>query len=320
MTRDADDPQTPQSTVPAAPGAPGTPGEAPPEPQGDRGDLHESGLGRLMLRGGDVFRDYGNWIVVALVALAVIVWVYRLQSRAAEQAQVAARQGVYALAQVVGQAEALSVAAPALDAATVGERAGQIDTDFANAAAVLRESDDDAVAARGLRLRGDYHWNLARLPAPRTVAADDGDAPPLPEPGDSLDSAAAAYERVVSEYPGQGRAVRAALFGLAAVAEERGDFDAAAARYGEVLDRPDLTPLEERTAQARRRLLAYLRPEPRLAPPATRPASPASLGSGSPLQDEIDRLLSGGSLTQPDGGDDAPMTLDVSPTTRPDVP
>ena len=313
MTRDADDPQTPLTPATTDPAVPG--GDE-PEPQGDRGDLHESGLGRTLLRGGDVFRDYGNWIVVALVALAVLVWVYRLRTRSAEQAQVAARQGVYALAQVVDQAQALSVAAPALDAATVGERLGQIDGDFANAAVLLRDADDDAVAARGLRLRGDYHWNLARLPAPRTPGADAA-APPLPEASASLDSAVAAYERVVAEYPRQGREVRAALFGLAAVAEERGDFDAAAARYGEVLDRTDLTPLEQRTAEGRRRLLAYLRPEPRLAPPATRPASAA--GSGSPLQDEIDRLLSGGSLAQPDG-DGTPMTLDVSPTTRPSTP
>lgn len=306
---DAPTPDSEAETTPAPrPDAgPAPQGEAPPLSTSDHA-LHESALGRLMLKAGDVFRDYGNWILVALVAAAVLIWAYRLRQRSAAEADVAARQGIVALNDTVSAADNLRVLAPQFTADQLATRVSDLDQQLADMLAITRDTSP-AFEAHALRLQGDYYWTLATIPAPLPATRPAGEYPQLQEKSDLLANAAAAYETVVNEYKDQQADVRAALFGLAAIHEEKGEFDAAAARYDQLLSQSNLPPVQRRVAEQRKRLLPRLSAQSRLAPPTTAPATPPTppAGRGVPFNDLT--------LDSPEAPTaDAPTT---APATRP---
>jgi hypothetical protein len=161
-------------------------------------------------------------------------------------------------------------------------------------------------------LMGDYYWFIATMPRtlPSTRPADE--FTPLPELGAMLERAAASWQAAMSnEAPASVR--QKARFGLAAVAEEIGDFDAAREQYDALLDE---TALPNRLRNIVRSRLESIRlagdrsplVEPAAAAtPATQPSS-VSEGLGP-----IDTGLGGLGLTDLPG-----ITLDESkPSTRP---
>lgn len=277
--RPADSPTPPSEaeTTPAKRSETGTPpaDETAPPSGGDHA-LHESALGRLLLKAGDLFRDYGNWILVGLIAVAVLIWAYRLRQRSAAEADLAARQGITALNDTVAAADNLRVLAPSSTADQLATRVTALNQQLADMAAITRDTSPP-LEAHALRLQGDYYWTLATIPTPLPATRPAGEYPELQAKEDLLASAAAAYETVISDYENQQADVRAALFGLAAIAEERGEFEAAAARYDELLALNTLPPVQRRVAEQRQRLLSRLSAQSRLAPPSTQPAATPSV-------------------------------------------
>jgi hypothetical protein len=117
------------------------------------------------------------------------------------------------------------------------------------------------------------YWQLATA-APVTAATTRPELAVSPPREESLTSAETAYNAVLEEAEGPGFAARhrlAARSGLAAVAEEKGEFDAAEIHYQAIVDDPDADDVTVAIAEQRLLLLDELRVAPPLLP-ATRPA------------------------------------------------
>ena len=278
--RTPDDPNVDPAADPNVPDAPrppvvqgqvdGADADADAGPAGTSQELHETALGRLMLRLKDSAGDYVNWILIALVGAAALAWALRLRSDSNRQMEATARQGLAQLGETVAGARLLAGAAPLLTADQLAERVSEFDAQLAETATLTRDADGP-VRARAARLQGDYFWALATLPQPRPATRPAGEFEAARPADDLLDDAAAAYRSVVAEHADSAVSVRAALFGLAAVAEERGDFEAAGEAYDELLERDDLPPVQERLAEARRSLLPRLSTVSRLAAASSAP-------------------------------------------------
>ncbi|HUB23813.1 MAG TPA: hypothetical protein VL992_00190 [Tepidisphaeraceae bacterium] len=89
---------------------------------------------------------------------------------------------------------------------------------------------DPKVAARVLAARGDLNWNMAGL-AGATTQPSSGESA-----DDYLKAAATAWQQVVEKYSDQELPVCDARLGLAAVAEDHGDFDQARKHYQAIID------------------------------------------------------------------------------------
>ncbi len=118
---------------------------------------------------------------------------------------------------------------------------------------VLQKAPDSqtAMKAQALLLKGDFNFDMANLPDLPGAATQ-----PALRPAESADSllsnAADAYTQILQNYGSDASAVTAAHFGLAAVAENRGDWNDAKAQYQAVLDSGTEAPYK---ALASRRLL-----------------------------------------------------------------
>jgi len=101
------------------------------------------------------------------------------------------------------------------------------DEGLTDAQDVLNTAKDPVMKAEALIARGDLCWQLASatpLPVATTRPVLNLDA----TPDKLLELAQQAYEQVLQQYPEQKSAVIAARFGLAAIAENKGDWPKAA--------------------------------------------------------------------------------------------
>ena len=112
-------------------------------------------------------------------------------------------------------------------------------------------TDDPTILAETLVARGDLNWALAnRIERPEAATQP---SERIEESSDELlQRAENAYKEVLAKYPAQTLAVASARFGLAAIAENRGDWEAAGQQYEAVRD--DETLGQAFTEQAKLRL------------------------------------------------------------------
>jgi hypothetical protein len=153
--------------------------------------------------------------------------------------------------------------------------------DASNAIAeAMRLSDDRKIQAEALIAKGDLNWTLANQPTLQGASTQ----PSLQlgkDPKELTNLAADAYQTVLSNYADLKYAAIAARFGLAAIAENRGEFDAAKSQYEKIKsENPDSGAFIDQ-ADARLRALEIIRQPVILAAPTTVPTIPG-LGAGAP--------------------------------------
>jgi hypothetical protein len=95
---------------------------------------------------------------------------------------------------------------------------------------VRENTSEKVLQAEALAILGDYNWALAHYVDPFATSR------PTTRPGDKsrdeyLREAKNAYQQVLSEYPGEMLSAATARFGLAAIAEEERNLDAAKTQY-----------------------------------------------------------------------------------------
>jgi hypothetical protein len=141
--------------------------------------------------------------------------------------------------------------------------------------AVLTDAggDQPLLAAEALLARGDADWQMAGVASSTTQPSQN----PQQSPESLLASAEAAYRQVITAYPQQHFTVSSAHFGLAAVDENRHDWDKARQEYQAVADDAQAGPLMKAFAQNRLATLDQLEHPPVIvaasAPAATQPAA-----------------------------------------------
>ena len=232
-----------------------------------RHELKQNTLARGLETLPEVSRRHGNKVMfgVLIVLAAVLLIRWRITASRGE-----AELAAYSLNNGRDLIQRLDDAAARVPPGQLVKFAGDVAKGVEQSVTqVLESSSDPRVVAEARLLQGDLNWKLANLPT--IPGATTRPELALPKSDEQLLNAAAdAYQAVLAGSPPVDSAVSARL-GLAAVNENRRQWDKAKEQYQKVVD--DLTapkPLKDLAAQALTRL-ETLRKAPLVAPPSTQP-------------------------------------------------
>jgi hypothetical protein len=237
-----------------------------------RHELQTNTLAKAMTRAPEAWQKYGGRVLFLLAAaiLAFVLVRYRIQtSRAAEES---AQQNLSVARTLIqelsnfdtlrAQPQQLTIlredAARSLDASAEG-------------------SDDPRTLAEILIARGDLYWTLASIPQAPATQPTTAPAASQRSPEQLLDDAAKSYQAVLDQYADQTPSAVAARFGLAAIAENREQWDVARQHYEAVQNASAAAEVYREQSKRRIELLPELQKpilivEPT---PATQPATQA---------------------------------------------
>jgi hypothetical protein len=143
---------------------------------------------------------------------------------------------------------------------------------------------DVQVRAQAYVLRGDMYWYLANLP-PLPGSSSDPSLQ-LPESSDSLlTKAGESYQQVLREsaFADQHQQINAAHLGLAAIAENKSDWDKATKEFQAVIDDPNAVAVLAEAAKIELAMMARVKQQVYVAPPSGTPTTQAVSGLATPL-------------------------------------
>lgn len=199
-------------------------------------------------------------ILLGLLLGALLVLLIRHRMAAGRVRGLEAINGLTEARRLVSQLPLLDLAEPDL-----AQRASERKRAASEAEGLLdqlfqetQDPDDSALRAEAYVARGDLFWALANLP-PIPGAATQPTLQ-LPQTADQyLKQSEDAYQQVLRDYRDRTLSALTAMFGLAAVAENRGEYDAAAAQYEAITKHPNVTDISKSLAAQRREYLSRLR-------------------------------------------------------------
>jgi predicted negative regulator of RcsB-dependent stress response len=248
----------------------------------------------------DFWRVYGGKILLALVAVLAIVLFIRFRAQSAQQAQEQAGQSYAAAVQAIG-----SLQNPPRDPKLAAEQRRAVQDQAEQAiSSVLETSTDDALKAEALVARGDLNWTLARLPEVR--GADTQQSVRSGATDETLETARKAYEAALAIPGAKPLSVTSARLGLAAIAEQRKQWDEARKQYEAVKNDARAGRAFQAEAEAALENLAKIQSPVLLGKPATLPAFP-----------DLGATTQSAATTQP--ATSTPATS-PAPTTQPQSP
>jgi hypothetical protein len=196
-----------------------------------------------------LFKVHLNKILIGVMVLALLIFLIRYRSTSAEQHDQSLRESLTSARTALAELGNLERTRPNAEqvAAARKQLLGEISNTVENVVQGTDESDA-SLRAEATLARGDLYWTLANAPVLPGAATQP--SLQLPESReDMLTKSQAAYQQVVLSYSNQVSARVAAQFGLAAVAENHRDFDAAATQYKAVLDAKDVPDFYQTIAQ-----------------------------------------------------------------------
>jgi hypothetical protein len=223
-----------------------------------RHELQTNSLAAALQNFPQLLQQYGARILLGITLVVLLIVLLQYRARTVEQHELVLQQhlsGARASINEIRQPD------PRLPVDRILATRQQLTADTEAAINdVLENSDAAEMRAEALLARGDLYWALATAPVFPTTqpAATQPAGPAQRTPDDLYRSAQAAYEQVLRDYPDATRTGIAALFGLAAVAENQQNWDLAAQRYKEVAQATDLG-MYQQLAEARLRILDRLR-------------------------------------------------------------
>jgi tetratricopeptide (TPR) repeat protein len=271
----------------------------------------DSGIAGLWAR-------HGNKVLIALTVALLIFWAVRYRQRTAIERQEATRgnlAGAWVALQQLTQFASMP-RGPEID-----KEAAALESQINQAVQLVLDEEkvDPTQAAWAWIARGDLYWAMAHRPGgpPTTAPSTQATTAPASQPAyDPIALAKNAYQQVVANFPSDPTALTLARYGLAAVAEEKGDLAAAREQYKALIETPNFTdgvpPAEGaahvKMAEARLKKLGELE-KPTLLLPATQPVARPSMFPGADLMQGIGPMLPSG----------PPSTAPATPsaTTRP---
>jgi tetratricopeptide (TPR) repeat protein len=245
-----------------------------------RHELQENELAKIIKGAPTFWQQSGGKLLLACIAALVIAILirYRMSSSReavakAQEALATARNSVAEMQQIAAMSQ-FSSAPQALDS-----RRKQAYNEANSAISdAMRTSDDRQVEAEALIARGDLNWIAATMPELPGAATQ----PTLKfrDQKELLNTAAEAYETVVNSYPDLVHARIAARFGLAAIAENRGQWDVAKSQYEKIaIEAKDIGAYQ--TLAAQRLALVPLISQPVMFGKPTTLPSPTTLPTGT---------------------------------------
>jgi hypothetical protein len=205
-----------------------------------------------------------------MLVIAALMWYRRLTAE-----QIATTNSSLAEAWVMVGNLREAASTPLLTPELSKERLQRARDAVALADVVIDTSKQPGQRAMALLAKGDVYLTLGSLPQAALAGAEPISGFESLDPATYLVEAETAFTRVLSDYADESSAAISALFGLATVAENRRDFDAARSWYGKVESSPTATDSDKLLAGNRKRLLDQISLPPLLAlPPQQTPVSP----------------------------------------------
>jgi hypothetical protein len=247
-----------------------------------------------------LLRRWGNTILTTVLVAASVVMLVRWRLASAEQARLALLNSLTNARSYVIQlhSENLPMMTPQYLASVRSEVTSRANAEISS---VLNTTNDPKLKSEALITRGDLYWQLANFPDLPGAATQ----PSLrsSEPREELlKKSADAYNEVLKSdaYAKQHDAMVSAHFGLAAIAENHGDWDTARRELELIANDSDALPVLSQQAKDQLEKLPEIE-TPLYLSPATQPS--------------IEALLQNLPAINP-----APTTLPSSPTTLPSPP
>jgi len=244
-----------------------------------RHELRENELARVIKGAPSFWQQSGGKLLAGLIAVLVIALLINFRIRSNRQSREQAIQGLSAarsLNEELRSQAIMSAFAPPQEASL---RRKQFFNEANNVLGdVTRLTDDRTLTSEALLARGDLNWTLATLPEIPGAATQPTLAAGRKE---LLDAADDAYRAVTESYADNKPAYFAARFSLAAIAEERGDWDNAKALYEKLVEETRDQPAYQQLAANRLRILPQLREAVVLAKPTTMPLLPPLISAAT---------------------------------------
>jgi hypothetical protein len=241
-----------------------------------RHELQENSLAKFIENLPIILRLYADKILLGIVIVLLVYFLihWRMNVNASRTNQIAndlagARTSVRALAnlRMIGPPEKI-----ASDRSQLMDDVNRAIESIASSGS----SADNTLQANALLTKGDLNWTLANLP-PITGAATQ---PALQLPATSNDylaKAEQAYQQVIKTFPDQKDAALKAQFALAAIAENRHDWDGATKIYEQIKQAGDVDQMYKDLADARIKLIPEIKQPVLLGALTEKPADLAPL-------------------------------------------
>ena len=256
-----------------------------------RHELKTNALARRLEGLPDYWREYGSRILLAILVAMIVFLLVRYwnekKARQAAELTTSLEQVQRELVQL-DQLPMLYLSAPPNKIADERQRLAQ-EADQA-LATVLNTAKDPKMIANAWRFRGDLEWTLANLPD--VPGADTQPTLKVTNKDALLNDSRNAYQQVLSQSADDPLDVFSARLGLAAIAENQGQWDEARKQYQTILDAGNMpaafkdyasTRLRQLTEDQRPITLAPAAPLPTAATrPATASTQPTILGPEAP--------------------------------------
>jgi hypothetical protein len=245
-----------------------------------RHELQQNTLAKVIIGAPSWWQQWGGRsLLIAVAVLAVSLLInYRITSTRANTARAA--EAVSAARDNIIQLQNSSQYN--MPPAAIASQRNRL---FNDTSAILEETArlpvSKSLLAENYLAQGDLNWTLANLSELPGAATQPSLQLPR-DPQQLLKGAREAYQTVLDKYPDQQQAVIAARFGLAAIAENMGEWDAAQTQYNTVAQIPNVPQAYLTLAKFRLDRLPEIRQMPRIAEPASMPtaAMPAPLPTG----------------------------------------
>jgi len=246
-----------------------------------RHELQQNSLAKFIEDLPLYFRFHLNKILLGLLIVLAVVFLVRYRMTSAAHSKALAQSSLRDARDGIDQLRVLDFRS-VLPQDIANMRRSVSSQVSAALEAVLRDTEDPADArtrAEALVTRGDLYWTLANLPALPGATTQQALQPPQTS-AEALQSAEDAWQQVLQKHSDQMMPAVTAMFGLAAIAENRAQWDIAKAQYSAILQRAD-APQSFKTAAALRLQALVRLSEPLFTgtlttQPATSPATPTA--------------------------------------------
>jgi hypothetical protein len=240
-----------------------------------RHELAENELAKVIKGAPTFWQQSGGKFLLGLIVVLLIIILIQYRMRANREGMAQATEQLALARGYVDQLQAETAQmvwmfAPPQDVTlrrkqSLSEANAAIDN-------ALRLSDERRIEAEAMLTRGDLNWTAASLP-PVPGAATQPALQMKPQK-EYLATAADAYQTVTNNYSDITHADIAARFGLAAIHEQRGEWEAAKTIYEKIAADTSKLGAYKELAEARMNAVAMLRQPVIMGKPATEPAMP----------------------------------------------
>lgn len=205
-------------------------------------------------------RFHANKVLFGIIIVCLVILLINYRSRTARAARENSRLSLLAAREGIEQLRFVDRIQPE-DSARAMERkqlAAQVSTALDSVLAATSDPQDSTLRAQALIARGDLNWELANLPALQGATTQPSLA--MPQTRSSyLDAAEDAYRQALRDYPQQNMAKVNALLGLAAIEENRGNWDKAIEHYNNITRDDAIAAVFKSVARQRLEMIPQIR-------------------------------------------------------------